>query len=242
MIGEIKTTSLGKRYYKQEQRTFKELIPALLGGGKAGEFVWAIKNLDLNIKPGETVGIVGANGAGKSTLLKLIAGVTQPTQGNLQVEGKISPLIELGAGFHPELTGRENIYLNASILGISKKQVEQKFDQIVRFAEIKRFIDTPVKHYSSGMYMRLGFSIAVNVDPDILLVDEVLAVGDVAFQQKCLKKMAEFKKSGVTIIFVSHNLESIKNFCSRTIFLRKGQLIADGQPEEVIPKFVQSLA
>lgn len=233
----ITLKDVSKRFYLQEYKTFKELLPALFTGSKGGEHIWALKNVNLEIKKGEVVGIIGWNGSGKSTLLKLIAGVTRPTAGALRVDGKVSPLIELGAGFHPELTGRENIYLNASILGIPKKVVAQKYREIVDFAELSQFIDTPVKHYSSGMYMRLGFSVAVNVEPDILLIDEILAVGDTAFQEKCLKKMQSFKNKGVTIIFVSHALASVAAFCERTIWVDSGQIKADGTSQEVIKKY-----
>lgn len=233
----IKFNSVSKKYYRQEQKTFKEFLPALFKGKKAGRFIWALKDIDLEIKKGETIGIVGRNGAGKSTLLKLIAKVTQPTIGEVIVKGDVSPLIELGAGFHPELSGRENVYLNSSILGIRKKEVDKCFKKIVDFAKLWDFIDTPVKYYSSGMYMRLGFSVAVNVRPEILLIDEILAVGDIGFQKKCLKKMAAFKKAGVTIVFVSHALETVVSFCDRAIFLEKGKIITKGTASEVIEEF-----
>ncbi|MBU0619010.1 ABC transporter ATP-binding protein [Patescibacteria group bacterium] len=238
----IEFNQLSKRYFKQNQKTFKELLPALFKGKSGGRFVWALKDIDLKIARGETLGIIGLNGSGKTTLLKLMAGITQPTMGKIMVKGRISPLIELGAGFHPELTGRENIYLNASILGIAKKAIDQNFKQIVSFAEIGEFINTPVKFYSSGMYMRLGFSIAVNVRPEILLVDEILAVGDISFKEKCFKKMNQFKKQHTTIIFISHSMETVVNFCSRVILLEAGKIIADGQPEKVVRKFIKRVA
>lgn len=241
MNSAIKIKQLSKKYFKQEQKTFKELLPAMFKGKGGGKFVWALRNLNLNIEQGETLGIIGLNGSGKSTLLKLIAGITRPTEGQIEVYGSISPLIELGAGFHPELTGRENIYLNASILGIKKAKVRQNFNRIVRFAEIGKFIDTPVKFYSSGMYMRLAFSIAVNVEPEILLVDEILAVGDVGFKQKCFKKMNQFKAKQTTIVFVSHNMTEVANFCRRVILLKDGQIKADGQPQTVIRQFMKKV-
>ncbi|MFH1827600.1 MAG: ABC transporter ATP-binding protein [bacterium] len=226
-----------KRFFKQEDRTLKELIPSLLKGLKAGEFINALKNINLDIVPGDTVGVLGRNGAGKSTLLKIIAGVTQPTEGNLTVKGKIAPLIELGAGFHPQLTGRENIYLNGSIFGLSKSQINEVFDDIVKFSELRKFVDTPVKHYSSGMYMRLGFSVAVHVPFDILLTDEILAVGDTGFQEKCIRKMNSFKKQGKIIIFVSHALETVQKFCTKGLLLDKGHQIYYGSIDEAISKY-----
>lgn len=226
-----------KHFFKQEDRTLKELIPSLIKGSKAGEFIDALKNMNLNIQKGDTVGVLGRNGAGKSTFLKVIAGVTKPTQGKVIVEGKIAPLIELGAGFHPQLTGRENIYLNGSIFGLSKKEIDVVFNDIVAFAELKKFIDTPVKHYSSGMYMRLGFSVAVHVPFDILLTDEILAVGDSEFQEKCIKKMISFKKEGKIIIFVSHALQTVEAFCNKGLLIDKGNQIFYGDVKEAIIKY-----
>lgn len=218
----ISLSGVSKLFYKQEQKTFKELLPALLTGKKPGEWFWALKDLNLTVRAGESVGITGPNGSGKSTLLKLIAGVTKPTKGKITVHGRIAPLIELGAGFHPELTGRENIYLNGVILGLSRQAVESKFKEIVNFAQLADFIDVPVKHYSSGMYLRLAFSVAVHTEPDILLVDEILAVGDQAFQKKCLKKIKSFQKSGKTLLLVSHSPAQIRAICSRVIKLGSG--------------------
>ncbi|OGK30944.1 hypothetical protein A3F29_02745 [Candidatus Roizmanbacteria bacterium RIFCSPHIGHO2_12_FULL_33_9] len=226
-----------KHFFKQEDRTLKELIPSLLKGVKPGEFINALKDINLDIQKGDTVGVLGKNGAGKSTLLKVIAGVTQPTHGKVIVEGKIAPLIELGAGFHPQLTGRENIYLNGSIFGLSKTQINEIFDEIVSFSELKRFIDTPVKHYSSGMYMRLGFSVAVHTPFDILLTDEILAVGDADFQEKCINKMNLFKKQGKIIIFVSHALETVQKFCTKGLLLDKGSQIYYGGVDEAIEQY-----
>lgn len=237
----IKISRLSKKYFIQEQKTLKELLPALFRGGKGGKFIWAIKDVNLEVKKGETLGIVGRNGSGKSTLLKLIAGVTSPTKGKIIVNGKVSPLIELGAGFHPELTGRENIYLNGSILGLSKKEINKKFKSVVDFAELWEFIETPVKYYSSGMYTRLGFSVAISVEPEILLIDEILAVGDMAFQKKCMEKMREFKKRGTTIVFVTHSLGQVQEFCQRAIWLEKGAIKEEGKPEKVIAAYQESL-
>ena len=233
----ISIKGVSKLFRLQKQRTFKELLPALAGGQKAVETFWALQDINLEIKKGETVGIIGPNGAGKSTLLKLMAGVTKPTKGEIKINGQIAPLIELGAGFHPELTGRENVTLNGVILGLSKKEIEKKFKEIVDFAELWEFIDQPIKHYSSGMYLRLAFSVAVHTNPDILLIDEILAVGDSSFQAKCFAKMEEFKKAGVTIIFVSHALGQIQSFCTRAVYLDEHRIIVDGGVKEVCERY-----
>jgi ABC-type polysaccharide/polyol phosphate transport system ATPase subunit len=229
-----------KYFLYTHQKTLKEMIQAIFKKRKTVERVHALKNINLTIDKGETVGVIGRNGAGKSTLLKLIAGVSQPSVGKVKVYGRVVPLIELGAGFHPELTGRENIFLNGVILGLSENEIKEKINQIIEFSEIEKFIDTPVKFYSSGMYMRLAFSVSVFVNPDILLVDEILAVGDNQFQKKCLEKMEEFKKNGVTIIFVSHSLETIRKFCQRVIYLKAGKIIADGKSQQVIDYFLSN--
>ncbi len=233
--------NVSKHFFKQEDKTLKELIPSLLRGAKPGEFIDALKAINLEFSPGDTIGILGKNGAGKSTLLKLIAGVTNPTSGSLKIDGKIAPLIELGAGFHHQLTGRENIYLNGSIFGLSKKEIDSLVSKIIRFAELEKFIDTPVKHYSSGMYMRLGFSVAVHVPFDILLTDEILAVGDIEFQAKCLKKMESFKKQGKIIVFVSHALETVSSFCSQGLVLDKGEQIYFGKIDQAIKEYLKLL-
>ena len=238
----ISIQGVSKLFRLQKQRTFKELLPALAGGQKAVETFWALQDINLEIKKGETVGIIGPNGAGKSTLLKLMAGVTKPTKGEIKINGQIAPLIELGAGFHPELTGRENVTLNGVILGLSKKEIEEKFKEIVDFAELWEFIDQPIKHYSSGMYLRLAFSVAVHTSPDILLIDEILAVGDSSFQAKCFAKMEEFKKAGVTIILVSHALGQIQSFCTRAVYLDEHRIIMDGKVEEVCERYLQRTA
>lgn len=238
----VEFKNVSKTYPLFYQKTLKELIDSFFKGKKIIEKVQALKNVSFTIKKGETVGIIGKNGAGKSTLLKLIAGVSSPTTGKVYVFGRVSPLIELGAGFHPELTGKENIFLNGVLMGLSEEFLKEKYQEIINFSEIeKKFIDMPVKHYSSGMYMRLAFSVAVFVEPDILLVDEILAVGDVAFQKKCLAKMEEFKKKGITIIFVSHSLNDIKNFCNRLIYLKEGKIVYDGQVMEGIKMYIKDL-
>jgi ABC-type polysaccharide/polyol phosphate transport system ATPase subunit len=229
-----------KYFLYAHQKTLKEMFQALFKRKKTLERIHALKNVNLTIEKGEIVGVIGRNGAGKSTLLKLIAGVSSPTSGKVTVHGRVVPLIELGAGFHPELTGRENIFLNGVILGLSEREIKHKINEIIEFSEIEKFIDTPVKFYSSGMYMRLAFSVSVFVNPDILLVDEILAVGDNQFQKKCLAKMEEFKKNGVTIVFVSHSLETIKQFCQRVIYLKAGKIIADGKPQEVVDYFLKN--
>ena len=237
-MDEIIFNNVNKYFFLQHQKTLKELVQAIFKKQKTLERVHALKNLNFFIKKGEVVGIVGKNGAGKSTLLKLIAGVSAPTSGSLEIKEIVSPLIELGAGFHPELTGRENIFLNGVILGLKEDYIKKKFNEIVAFSEIARFIDTPIKYYSSGMYMRLAFSVAIFTDPKILLVDEILAVGDTDFQAKCLAKMNEFKDKGVTIIFVSHALETVRAFCTRVLYLKKGELMYDGEVNKGIDQYI----
>ena len=222
-----------KEYFIHYQKTLKELAQAILNRGKIREKIHALKNISLTINKGETIGIIGRNGAGKSTMLKLIAGVSQPTRGELSVNGRVSPLIELGSGFHPELTGRENIFLNGVILGLTEKEVKDSYKEIVTFSELNdTFIHMPVKQYSSGMFMRLAFSVAIHSKPDILLVDEILAVGDTNFQEKCLKKMEAFKKKGITIIFVSHSMQMIQHFCPRVVYLKNGEVQYDGETKK----------
>lgn len=217
---------------------------AAAGGRLAGFFVRteeslfaALKDIDLSINPGESVGILGRNGAGKSTLLQMLAGVTAPTRGRVDVTGRVAPLISVGVGFHPEMTGRENVFVNGTILGMSKQAISARLDAIVEFAELQDFIDTPVKYYSSGMFVRLGFSVAVEARPDILLVDEVLAVGDFAFQVKCFDRMNEIRENGATIVVVSHNMNSIRGFCDRAVLLHRGTLAFDGPTFEGIARY-----
>jgi ABC-2 type transport system ATP-binding protein len=226
-----------KKFSLQAHKTFKEFLPALFLGQETKNNFTALSDISFTVNRGETIGIIGPNGSGKSTILKLIAGVMTPSSGTVTVNGKVSPLIELGAGFHPELSGRENIRLNAAILGLGQKAIDQKMQAIIDFSGLAEFIDQPIKHYSSGMYTRLGFSIAINVDTEILLVDEILAVGDQDFQQKCLAKMEEFKKQGITIIFVSHSPESIKAFCQKAIYLNHGQIITYGPSVKTCQKY-----
>src|SRR5437660_3102468 len=201
---------------------------------KKEETFWALKDVSLEVKEGEVLGLIGRNGAGKTTLLKILSRITRPTEGWAEIHGRVGSLLEVGTGFHPELTGRENTFLSGAILGMSKAEIERKFDEIVAFAELEKFIDTPVKHYSSGMYVRLAFAVAAHLEPDILLVDEVLAVGDIDFQRRCLGKMREATGEGRTVVFVSHNMASIRALCSRAILLDRGRVKADGNVEDVI--------
>lgn len=215
-------------------------------GGQSREvpsepWIWGLENINFEIEAGEVVGVIGANGAGKSTLLKILSRITDPTSGYVWLRGRASSLLEVGTGFHPDLTGRENIYLNGSILGMSKSEVDSKLEEIVTFSEIGGFLDTPVKRYSSGMFVRLAFAVAAHLDPEILIVDEVLAVGDMAFQRKCLGKMGEAGKAGRTVLFVSHNLPMLQNLCHRGIVLKKGKLVFDGRAQEAIDFYIHSV-
>ena len=225
----------------------RDLIPSmakrLLGGGnQAGELrsdqFWALRDISFKLKRGETLGIIGPNGAGKSTMLKILSRIVKPNRGHVRVHGRLAALIEVSAGFHPDLTGRENIYLNAAILGMKKAEVDGKLDEIVAFSGLDDFLDTPVKRYSSGMYARLGFSIAAHVDPEILLIDEVLSVGDITFQQKCMDRIQSVAKNGTTIIFISHNLQSVQTLCPQTLYLRGGQMVQLGATLDVIKEYV----
>jgi len=231
----IEAQGLGKWYRKQGigSPTLMGALPRWLSGGKADGF-WALRDINFKVQQGQTVGVIGPNGSGKSSLLGLIAQTMVATEGAVQTTGRISALLELGAGFHPDLSGRENIYLNAAILGIPREDIRRRFDHIVDFAELREFIDMPVKHYSSGMYVRLAFSVAVEMNPDILLIDEVLAVGDMSFQMKCLDRIRQFQKNGKTILFVSHALETVEEFCSDVLLIHEGRLIMQGNPSEVI--------
>ena len=205
-----------------------------------GHYVWALRDASFDVQRGERVGVIGRNGSGKTTLLRLMAGVTQPTEGRITVRGRMGVLIEITAGFHPELTGRENIYLNGAIMGMSQKEIRRKFDEIVEFAELNEWVDTPLKRYSSGMHVRLGFAVAAHLDPDVLLVDEVLAVGDVAFQNKCLGKMESAASEGRTVLLVSHNMATVAGFCDRCLLLDAGRLCADGPSPDVIQRYLET--
>lgn len=230
----IKAENLTKKYSLQKQRTFKEFLPALFAGHDTRIKFKALSKLEFELEKGESLAILGKNGSGKSTLLKVVAGVTKPSDGRITVNGRVAPLIELGAGFHPELTGRENVYLNGSIIGIRHKDMEKLYPEIVKFAELEEFMDQPIKYYSSGMYMRLAFSVAVAETPDILLVDEILAVGDQKFQKKCLERMAEFKQHGSTMVMVSHNPDQLKKYCSKGLVLNEGKQLFFGEIDQAI--------
>ncbi|BDZ51507.1 ABC transporter ATP-binding protein [Frondihabitans sucicola] len=224
----ITMNEVSKRFIIRKEKSLKERLVNFGRSRKHKEDFWALRDLTLDIEAGTTVGLIGANGSGKSTLLKVIGGIIQPTKGTVRRRGQLAALLELGAGFHPDLTGRENVFLNGAILGLSQKQIEGYFDSIVDFSEIRDFIDTQVKFYSSGMYVRLAFAIAIHVDPDVLLVDEVLAVGDEPFQKKCLDKIKEFQQEGRTIVLVTHDLTTVEEMCDRAIVLSHGQVIFDG--------------
>ncbi len=227
----VEIDRLSKRFVIRKEKSLKERVVNFGRSNLHKEDFWALRDIDLHIETGSTVGLLGPNGSGKSTLLKMIGGILQPTSGSVRTRGRMAALLELGAGFHPDLTGRENVYLNASILGLSKAQTDSYFDSIIDFSGIAPFIDTQVKFYSSGMYMRLAFAVAVHVDPDVLLVDEVLAVGDEPFQRKCMDRIREFQAEGRTIILVSHSLGQVGELCDRAIVLNHGEVVADDVPE-----------
>jgi len=255
----IKAENLSKKYIIQHEKKsahYETLSESLIQGGKnvanriihpfrktsnltqIEEEFWALKDINFEINQGDKVGIIGRNGAGKSTLLKVLSRITEPTSGKIHINGRIASLLEVGTGFHPELTGRENIFLNGAILGMSRKEIKLKFDEIVAFAEVEKFLDTPVKRYSSGMYVRLAFAVAAHLESEILVIDEVLAVGDAEFQKKCLGKMDEVSKAGRTILFVSHNMQAIKQLCNKFIYLKDGAVVEIGEGEEVISNYL----
>jgi ABC-type polysaccharide/polyol phosphate transport system ATPase subunit len=238
----IEVIDVSKKFLLQRSgsRTLKSAMLGLFRRAPLREF-WALKDVSFRVGQGETLGIIGANGAGKSTLLSLLAGTLTPTGGSIRVQGRVSSLLELGAGFHPELTGRENVFLWGSIMGLSKARMNERFNRIVDFAELSEYIDQPVKHYSSGMYVRLGFAVAVEVDPDILLVDEVLAVGDVAFQQKCLERMDDFRKRGKTMLIVSHDMRTIQTISNQILFLSAGRVLGHGTPDTMVTQYESNL-
>src|SRR5215212_3073849 len=238
---DLQLKKVSKKYrIRRDVEGGASLLRKLLSIRKRKEDFWALKDISFDVQRAEALGIIGHNGAGKSTILKLLSRITTPTTGEIMINGRLSALIEVGSGFHPELTGRENIYLNGSILGMMRREITKKLESIVEFAELRQFIDTPVKRYSSGMYVRLGFSIAAHLDPDILLLDEVLAVGDAAFQRKCIDRITELKKNGTTIVFISHDLRAVQKLCDRVILLKKGQIEADGDPHETIALYQSS--
>ncbi|MFX3632173.1 MAG: ABC transporter ATP-binding protein [Candidatus Pristimantibacillus sp.] len=227
------------RIFKERASTLKDRL--IFRRKNKYETFLALDNITLSIKKGETVGLIGRNGSGKSTLLKLMTGILYAESGSIKITGKVSSLLELGAGFHPDFTGRENIFMNAAILGLSKKQIKSKLDDIIRFSELQEYIENPVRSYSSGMYMRLAFSVAIMVEPDILLIDEVLAVGDAAFQQKCMDQLLKLKSKGTTIVFVSHDLGAMEKLCDRVVWINKSKVVDDGQPRRMIDKYLTYL-
>jgi ABC-type polysaccharide/polyol phosphate transport system ATPase subunit len=229
------------RRIKERPDTLREVFARIKGHRQRYDNFEAVKHVSFKVRKGEMVGLVGRNGSGKSTILKIVAGVYTPTSGELQVHGAIAPLIELGAGFHHELTGRENILLNGLLLGLTRREIREREDRIIEFAELGDFIDSPVKQYSSGMYMRLAFSVAIEVDPDILIIDEILSVGDTGFQQKCFDRIQSFRDAGKTIMFVSHSMDNIKSLCDRALLLHNGKLVHDGSPEDVIARYKELL-
>ncbi|MDD1419089.1 ABC transporter ATP-binding protein [Dolichospermum sp. ST_sed1] len=252
----IRVENLGKKYiigHQQQERytALRDVItnkvksigslinPQAKNENPAFEEFWALKDVSFEIKQGDRVGIIGRNGAGKSTLLKILSRITEPTKGSIKIKGRVASLLEVGTGFHPELTGRENIFLNGAILGMGKEEIKRKFDEIVAFAEVEKFLDTPVKRYSSGMYVRLAFAVAAHLEPDILIVDEVLAVGDAAFQKKCLGKMEDVGKEGRTVLFVSHNMQAISTLTKCCLMLSKGKCIYQGKTEEGIAEYLR---
>ena len=248
MAHSIEIQDLSKRYrIGRKQRTFREEIMEFVKGpfgqrNNEAEWIWALKDVSFEVAEGEVVGIIGRNGAGKSTLLKILSKITHPTEGNINIRGRVASLLEVGTGFHEELTGRENVYLNGSILGMKKQEVDKCFDAIVDFSGVEKFIDTQVKRYSSGMRLRLGFAVAAHLEPDVLIVDEVLAVGDAGFQKKCLDSMEGLRSGGRTVLFVSHNLAAVENLCSRGIWLDDGKVRKDGEAKEVILAYMASFA
>ncbi len=253
----VSIENLGKRYTIGHQRARDDGMRHVIEGAiraplawlrsyrrnkLSKEDFWALRNISFQIKKGEVVGIIGRNGAGKSTLLKLLSRITVPTEGRIVIDGRVACLLEVGTGFHTELSGRENIFLNGAILGMSRAEIVRKFDEIVAFSEIEEFLDTPVKRYSTGMFVRLAFAVAAHLDPEILIVDEVLAVGDAAFQKKCLGKMGSFAESGRTVLFVSHNMEAVRTLCQRGVWLKDGRLHRDGEASEIVEAYFNSLS
>jgi len=238
---DLKFDHVSKRYRIQQNDNDSDIQSSVLRKlkslrGRKTDF-WAVRDVSFEVQRGEALGIIGHNGAGKSTILKLLSNITTPTSGEIMINGRLSALIEVGSGFHPELSGRENIYLNGSILGMSRREITKKLDDIIEFAGVRDFIDTPVKRYSSGMYVRLGFSIAAHLDPDILLLDEVLAVGDAAFQAKCLQRIKELENRGTTIVFISHDLGAVERLCDRVLLMKRGQIVKSGPAAEIVAAY-----
>lgn len=243
----IRAEGLSKRYVLGERVGYATLRDAISrGAGKIfmrrgkdpSREIWALSDVSFEVKHGEVLGIIGRNGAGKSTLLKILSRITEPTRGRARMAGRVGSLLEVGTGFHPELTGRENVFLNGAILGMTRREIREKFDEIIAFAEVERFVDTPVKRYSSGMRMRLAFSVAAHLEPELLFVDEVLAVGDAAFQRRCLRRMDDVASRGRTVLFVSHNMAAVSSLCTRAILLRDGKLAEEGSPADIIEEYI----
>ncbi len=238
----IKVENLSKLYYLggAKHNSLRDAIMSFVKNPRRDKKneLWALKDVSFEVKDGETLGIIGRNGAGKSTLLKILSRITKPTSGTAEIRGRVGSLLEVGTGFHQELSGRENIFLNGAILGMKRTEIEAKFDEIVAFSEIEKFIDTPVKHYSSGMYMRLAFSVAAHLEPEILIVDEVLAVGDIGFQKKCLNKMRDVGQKGRTVLFVSHDMQAVSRLCSRAIWIKDGKIAKDGETSAVVGEYL----
>jgi lipopolysaccharide transport system ATP-binding protein len=238
----IKVENLSKLYFLggAKHNSLRDTLAAFVKNPRREKKneLWALKDVSFDVKDGETLGIIGKNGAGKSTLLKILSRITKPTSGKAEIYGRVGSLLEVGTGFHNELSGRENIFLNGAILGMKRAEIEVKFDEIVAFSEIERFIDTPVKHYSSGMYMRLAFSVAAHLEPEILIVDEVLAVGDIAFQRKCLNKMRDVGQKGRTVLFVSHDMQAVSRLCSRAIWIKDGKIAKEGETSAVVGEYL----
>lgn len=238
---EVKKLGIEYRLYHRQALSIKTMAIDMLKGRYSYSKFWGLKDVSFSMQKGEMLGIVGRNGSGKSSMLKVLSGIYSPDAGSYNIRGRISALIELGAGFHPELTGRENVILNGAILGYSKKEIEEKYEDIIDFSGVAKFIDSPVKNFSSGMQLRLGFSIAIHAEPDVMLIDEVLAVGDEQFKKKCYKKINEFRKAGVTIIFVSHDMKEINQYCDRCLWLDKGSIKAIGNPEKITREYIKWL-
>ena len=244
---DVSFRSVSKRYLIRQTGTAglngkaaTNWVAKLRRGREPRREFWAVRDVSFAVQHGESVGIIGHNGAGKSTILKMLSGITAPTAGEISIRGRLSALLEVGSGFHPELTGRENIYLSGSVLGMARQEIQRKLDSIVEFAGVQRFIDTPVKRYSSGMYVRLGFSIAAHLEPDVLLLDEVLAVGDRAFQEKCKERIGDLHRKGTTIVFISHDLAAVQKLCQRVLLLERGQITAEGNPQEIIHRYTHT--
>jgi len=237
---EAKNIGIMFKLRHERRRTLKKSVMNIFKKKLSTQNFWALKDVSFKVNEGESLGIIGKNGSGKTTLLRVIGGIFKPDEGSINVRGKVSTLLSVGAGFQPELSGLENIYLNGTILGLKKKEIDAIADSIIAFSELNNFIDVPVKTYSSGMHARLGFSIAVNIERDIMLIDEILGVGDRHFREKCERKMSQFRERAKTIILVSHNTEAIKSFCNRAILLDKGIMIAEGQPEDVVEQYLKS--